>query len=324
LVTSAETERTVTVSPYGEGTGIAANHVGWNLVGIPYLSHYSGNGLNANYVNFFNGSTYDQYAKGAIGRNIYPFEAFFIQASAATTNTSLACLLANRQLVKSSVSQDESDQVQLNLQSATGVDRTNLIIDDTQSVDYVINQDLNKWLTTGTSKPQLYTLLNGESYAYNGLPYQAVQNLQLGYYVKNSGETTLSADLSQASGIEQLLLTDNLLGITTDLKRLDYRFNSDAGTVNNRFSLSAQRIATSTSISNEELDSPICTAKHLTLLINKLTGKTVISVYNTLGALITKKFSSNSSVEIALEKEGIYLVNLSCGNKSWVKKVIVK
>jgi len=52
LVTSAESSKTVTIDAYGEGTSTPANSVGWNLVGIPYLSKFAGNGVGATYLTF--------------------------------------------------------------------------------------------------------------------------------------------------------------------------------------------------------------------------------------------------------------------------------
>lgn len=158
LVTAVEAARTVPVGLYGEGTAPTSS-VGWNLVGVPYLSNFIGSGLGVNYLTFYNGYYYEQYAKASVS-NITPFTSFFIQASSGCT-TNLAFAFGSRQLVKNVVETDQSEQLQLNLITATGMDHTNLIIDEAQTPAYEINQDLSKWLTTGTDKPQVYTVLGG-------------------------------------------------------------------------------------------------------------------------------------------------------------------
>ena len=321
LVTAAESSTTVSVGLYGEGSAPASS-VGWNLVGVPYLSNFFGSGVGANYLTFYNGSTYDQYAKASVS-NITPFSAFFIQASTAGSTANLPFTLGSRQLVKSEILTDQSEQVQLNLTTATGTDHTNLIIDSVQSPAYEINQDLSKWISTGTDKPQVYTVLGGLNYAYNALPIESVQNLPLSVYTKQTGPATLSVDALQATSLNQLLLTDNSNGITTDLLTSNYNFTANAGTSNNRFLISAQRIATTSMQLNEsKSDDPKVSIVNGKLMISGVSSKTSIRVFNTLGRMISNRETTASTLEIPLPITGIYTVNLLIGVKSVVTKVI--
>ncbi|MEI7501748.1 MAG: autotransporter-associated beta strand repeat-containing protein, partial [Paludibacter sp.] len=93
LVTTAESavvDKTIPVVTYGEGfvdnkntlgNIVGENHKGWNLVGSPYLSKYDGSGIEANFLTFHNGLIFEPKLKTAIGRNINPFEAFFVQCN---------------------------------------------------------------------------------------------------------------------------------------------------------------------------------------------------------------------------------------------------
>lgn len=252
LVTSAESAKTVTVTAYGEGT-TTSNHVGWNLVGTPYLSKFAGSGVGANYLTFHNGTTYTQSAKALVS-NINPFDAFFVQANtvgANITGTDLAFAFGGRQLASSIVDVDLSDKIQLNFTSSTGTDNTNLIIDDSQSATYEINRDLEKWITTGTVYPQVYTQLSGINYVFNALPINNVSNLALGFYTKTSGTCTISANALQAPNINKLWLTDKLTAINTDLLTSNYSFNADAGTDNSRFIINIQNVPTGNLINND-------------------------------------------------------------------------
>lgn len=318
LVTVAESTKSVTVGTYGEGT-VAASSVGWNLVGSPYLSRFDGSGIGANYLTFFNGSSYTQVAKAAVGRYIYPFESFFIQASAAGTTTSLSFATGSRQLVSAAILDDTTDQFQLDFTNSTGVDHTNLIINDKYGAAYEINQDLEKWLTTGTSNPQVYSVLSGVKYAYNALPVSCVQDLPLGLYTQASGAVCLSAKTIQKSSISKLLLTDKIDGTITDLLVSDYKFTAMAGANSSRFTVSAQGVSTQNNLVDESLEPGLLTVSGK-LKLNNLSINSTISIYDTLGRLLVERCANKTSIEIPLAGTGVYVVHFETGGKKYVRK----
>jgi hypothetical protein len=325
LVTIAESAKTVTVGAYGEGTSTPANSVGWNLVGIPYLSKFAGGGVGAAYLTFYNGVTYTQSTNTGVS-SVNPFDAFFIQASTTgttPTTTNLAFTLASRQLVRSMVDVDSSERVQLNLTSETGTDNTNLIMDDTQSPAYEINRDLEKWLTTGTNVPQIYTQLDGINYAYNALPMTNVSNLPIGIYTKTAGVNTISANAAQALGLSKLLLTDNSTNpaTVTDLLTSGYSFTSIAGIDNSRFVLTAQRISTA-NVVETDTDGPKLSIVNSQLSINNLSASTTVRVYDAIGRMVASKSINNNSIEIQLSAKGIYTIQIESGVKNWTKKFV--
>ncbi|MEI7504940.1 MAG: MBG domain-containing protein, partial [Paludibacter sp.] len=195
-VLSAESDgRTVPVTAF-TGTAGGTNN-GWNLVGQPYMSNFNGNGkTTAAFMSFPDGNN-ATYTPISNGENYYitPMGAYFVQVGSGTTITFDKL---GRQGVKSTVAIDLSDRVQLNFASATGTDKTNLIMDNTQSTAYEIGQDFEKMIGTGTDKPQVYSMLGGINYAYNALPMSSVTNLPIGIYTKTAGSTTISVDATQA------------------------------------------------------------------------------------------------------------------------------
>jgi len=340
---SASTDKTIPVVTYGEGfvdnkntlgNIVGENHKGWNLVGSPYLSKYDGSGVEANYLTFHNGTTYVQKGKNTLdgsslsNRFINPFEAFFVQASTAGTGTELTFTTGGRQLAKSAVSVDLSDRVQLNFASATGVDNTNLIMDNNQSSAYQINQDLEKWITTDTSAPQVYTVLGGINYAFNALPMSSVSNLPVGIYTKTAGSTTISAIAKQAPSLSKLLLTDN--GVSpatiTDLLVSNYTFTATAGTNNSRFAITTQRITTDNNvIGNENGEAQISItpiAIGAKLIINNLANNTTVRVYDALGRMMINKNAIGNTLEIKLNARGVYTVHFQSGTIISTRKVI--
>jgi hypothetical protein len=337
LVTTAEstiTDRTVAVEVWGEGlidnkntagNTVADNHKGWNLVGIPYLSKFAGNGVgNVTYLTLpkSTGIGYDQSLKAEVGRDINPFEAFFIQASTATTTSNLSFATSSRQLVRSVVDTDLADRIQLNFTSISGTDKTNLIISEEHTPAYEINKDLEKWITTGTDNPQVYSLLDSVKYAYNALPLNSLQNLPLGFYTKTGGSTTISIKESQAVSLSKLILKDNITSASTDLLCSNYSFIASEGTDNSRFVLSAQRISTEINATEYETGFPTLVIRNRNLFINNLHERTWVRVFDATGRLIFNQINPNSSMEIKLQTQGMYTVQFEFGNKYYLKKIV--
>jgi hypothetical protein len=318
VVTSAEiAARPVAVKIWDATAG---THAGWNLVGQPFLSRFTGNQVTgASMVTIpdaITGKTYTQPAMSAASFD--PFSAYFIQAGA---DESLSFEIAGRSLAPAIVATDLSDRVQLNFTSATGVDYTNLIMDNDQIAGYQIGKDLEKWVGTGTDKPQIYTQLSGINYAFNALPMTDVQNLPVGIYTKTAGTTTISANAAKAPSLTKLLLLDKSNGTTTDLLSSNYSFIANAGTNNTRFVITAQRVPTENRINELNGDATISIADGRLVLIN-IVPSTVLRIYDTIGRLIVNKTMNSTDFKIKLNLKGIYTVQLQNGTKTSTRKVI--
>lgn len=322
----SETTRYVGVNAYGDGVTtnvlgntVGTNHKGWNLVGQPYLSKFTGAQIGANYVTLYDGTAYSTYANSDVA-TIDPFSSFFVQADATLASNSILYNTSGRQSVTSSVSNDSIDRVRLYFTTATGVDNTNLIIGDAQTSDYQIGQDMEKWITKSTSRPQFYSFLNGINYAFNALPIRNVQNLALGLYSNATTTATISSDAKGAPNLAELLLTDTSTGITTDLLKADYSFTADAGTNNSRFLISAKSIATANTIMNNEAVN--FSMHHDNLLITKIDANTKVAVFDAWGHLKVNLISTGNSIEIPLQLKGVYLVQLTDCLRTVVRKVV--
>lgn len=326
-IVASEGARSIPVVAHGSALSIAESHKGWNLVGQPYLSKYNGTGSNLNYMVLFEGgSYYSTYANTDV-TSLDPFTAYFVQAGTSLAGTGVTFALDNgagtnyRLLAPSSVGMNASNRVKINFTTPTGTDNANLILADSQNAVYQIGEDMEKWVTTGTDKPQIYTLLDGIKYAYNALPVADVQNLPLAIYTNTTGNSTISADGSMASGLSQLLLSDNFTGTTTDLLTSDYNFTASAGSNTTRFSISARGVATNSAISKPCADDPILSIVDGKLKLTNFKAETVVRVYDAMGHLVAQRLC-NSITEIALPKAGVYAVQLNCGTQNWIRKVV--
>ncbi|MEI7501675.1 MAG: T9SS type A sorting domain-containing protein [Paludibacter sp.] len=325
-IIESETQKSISVVAYGISANVGANNKGWNLVGQPYLSRYAGGSASVNYMLFptasNNGQTYDVAYKADGGRVIDPFISYFVQAG---DNSDIPFDLGGRQSAPASVKVNEYDRAIITLTTATGTDNTNLIMDDAQSADYQIGQDMEKWIGIGTAKPQIYTQLGSINYAFNSLPASSVVNLPLGVYSKGGGTSTISTDASMSPGITNIYLIDRVAGVTTDLKASTYTFVATAGTTTTRFAITVKRVPTENVVATENggptlLITPI--AIGVKLIINNLVGSTVVRVYDAIGRMFVSKTTGNESIEIVVPVTGVYTIQLQSGNKSWVRKVV--
>lgn len=322
IVASESKDRKI---PVLENAGsLGTNHNGWNLVGQPYLSKYAGaNATGVNYMTLTSDGlrNYTTYSKLVGGLpTLDPFGAYFLQVG---TPDSIPFTLGGRQSAPSAVATNLSEVVQLNMTTATGTDNTSLIMDNDQSAAYQIGQDMEKWIGTGTSVPQVYTVLGGINYAFNALPMSSVNNLPVGIYTQTAGSTTISVDATKASSLSKLLLTDNGVNpaTVTDLLTSNYTFTAAAGTNNNRFTITAQRIAT-TNVIEADVDAPKLSIINYQLSIENLSPNSTVRVYDALGRMVISKIATSNVMEIKLGARGIYTVQLQSGTTITTRKVI--
>ena len=321
VLEAESTDKNIAVAA-NKGAAANTNH-GWNLIGHPYMSKYNArsNGSAPDYMIMPNpdGKTYTQTSKGAgtLPTDLKPFAAYFVQVGAAGN---IGFGRNGRQNVPASVAAEVSENIRLNLTTATGADYTYLIMDNDQTTEYQIGEDMVKWLGTGTDVPQVYTLIGDVSYAFNALPMASVVNLPIGLYTKNAGASTISVNALQAPSLSKLLLTDKKENITTDLLVSDYSFNATAGSDNTRFVMSAQRISTGDQINL--IDAPSVISSNGKLIINELSPKTNIRIYDATGRLVISKVATERSIEIPLQVVGMYAVHIDAGIKNWTIKIV--
>lgn len=326
ILQSADASSLVPVTAYGVGTS-AANNTGWNLVGQPFLSSFNAQaGINAPYMVLHNGSSYVTYSSllNELPTNLLPFDAYFVQADAGLQTSGITFNAISRQNSRKSVVTNLSDIFKIELNTSTGTDKTFLILNDEQNVDYQVGQDMEKWLTTGIDVPQIYTTIDNISYAYNALPAENVQNLSLGLYNKTIGTNTITANAIQASSIEELILTDKLTGISTNLLASSYTFEATTETENNRFVLTIRRISTDNNLTKSGVNEPSISIINGKLKLNNLSAETTIKLYNAIGQTVFNNVVYSPSLEIPLKAVGMYTIHIESGTKKWSKKIINK
>lgn len=307
----------------GDGTYDAYSD-GWNLIGVPFFTKLSGADFPSGYKILLSdggaSKTYTvKYASDITTTPINPFISYYIQAGSTgniTFNTT------SRSLVPRKVSQTtDFDNVRIFYTSSTGEDYMNLELDDTQSTAYVIGRDFVKWFGTGTPKPQVYMTQGGYNLAVDAVDYTSAVNIPVTVYNLTAGNVTFKADVSYASTLETLILTDKTTGTNTNLLTSDYTYAAAAGTVSNRFILSAQRVATGTTVVSDDGIRIITSEGNLR--VENIPAGSNVKLFDMLGRLIKNENSNQNIVELIGLYKGIYIVQITINKKVKNHKVVL-
>ena len=124
------------------------------------------------------------------------------------------------------------------LENAEYSDRARLVVNEDAKMDYEINCDAGKFMSSNADVPQLYINDSGVLYAINERPLGSGV-IGMGAYFGKDGEYTLSLQENPNNNFS-VILTDRLTGCKTDLSVDDYTFNAPAGTCNNRFTITLE------------------------------------------------------------------------------------
>lgn len=284
ITSDASREIGVSVGNYGyddyESGSLAANNVGWNFVGNPYLTEYkAGTASPANdtlmivaqgYVQHIDPTTgvwdgtydwqasnkrfitvpydtqTDYHSEYVATYTIPAFSAFFIQTETEGTfymrgTRPQAAGVAPRYMQ----AQREKPEVHLDVllrgDNEAVEAKAGLIIHDKYEGGLKDFEDVEQWFVD-QNEQKTYTFASGTALAYNLTDEQTVQQpIPMGYIATVAGEHVYSiSESNDVSSLAHLWLTDNETGMTTDLLVRDYTFTTDAGRYDERFTITAE------------------------------------------------------------------------------------
>lgn len=292
----------------------------WNFVGNPHTSYFDMDDLGYNApITYWNGMSYEAVRPGDDNYVFKPFQAFFVQKPKDVNEMEFGAefrLTQTDSQKRSSANKAKRlakgininrQMVNLTLSDGTHTDKTRIVFNEDKTQRYELDCDAAKF-ESNTTIPQLYTLeANNVKFAINERPMGSVS---LGFEVQKAGDYTISAIRMDSP----MLLKDNLTDATVDLSTSDYRFTSEAGTFNGRFTLVPNRSTTGIADFAKNTGVSIISTEG-GINFSGVEGKHV-SIYSLNGVEIG---STQSSGTISLG-QGIYVVKLD--NTS--TKVMVK
>ena len=220
----------------------------WNFTGNPYLSYYDMNHMGYSAPITVWDSNLNNYVAIRPGDDDYhfsPYEAFFVQKPEGegnvmfssegqmTYNQSLQ-KQQEQQMARSMCTANEAPPtrqlINLVLQSNGMTDKTRVVFNEQQSLDYETSCDAAKFETSGVI--QLYTLDGKVRYAINERP-KGNGEVLMGYKAIESGKFTIEAQRMDIA----VSIKDNVTGTIHNFSEGAYTFTSEAGTFESRFTL---------------------------------------------------------------------------------------
>ena len=223
-----------------------AHNRSWNFIGNPYPCYYD-----TRFMDFeapitvwnMRNNTYEAYSPVDDSYILCPGEAFFVQRpiekgdivfskDGRQTNRDVRTVEATARRVA-----DASPRtiVNLSLSDGNNTDRTRIVLNNNASLQYEMNKDASKFMSTDATVPQLFTTSDGVNYAINERPF-ADGEVYLCAYIGTEGiyTITLANDMNDCN----IILEDKTANKRTALTNNNsYTFFAEVGTYTNRFVL---------------------------------------------------------------------------------------
>jgi hypothetical protein len=301
--------------PLNEYSSENAANKNWNLVGNPFPSYYDIRCLdytapithwNDNY------SRYEAVSPVDDAFLIKPYQAFFVQKpndlAAITFNT------AGRQTTTDLVqrapalrSSNERTLINLEINNSEFGDKARVVINPEAKLEYEMERDAAKFMSTDPAVPQLYSLDQSlTQYAINERPLDG-GIVPLGFYAGATDNYTIS--LANLPNNFSASLQDKYLDILTDLILTGYSFRSETGTFNDRFELYLNMEQGVTAIGSTLSSTvKIYTSGRQIIVESAQTGQ-IVSVYSVAGAKITETKITSDKTSIPVT-QGIYIIKM--------------
>lgn len=226
-----------------------AHNRSWNLIGNPYPCYYDTRFMDFNApITVWNirDNTYTAYSPSDDSYVLCPGEAFFVQRpvdngiinfakEGRQTNRSARAMEAPARAKASSQNTNNRVIVNVTISDGENTDRTRIVLNDNAAMDYEMDKDATKFMSSDISVPQIFTSNNGINYAINERPISdglASLNLHIGK------DGLYSISLPETVNGCIVRLEDKKEGkIVTLSADADYTFSAKSGDCTGRFLL---------------------------------------------------------------------------------------
>ena len=291
----------------------------WNFMGNPHTSYYDIQQTGYTQpVTIWNGTSYEAVRPGDDDYYLRPFEGFFVQKP---DNQNVMNFPADGRYTYNQVNNRQNnhapalrvkgvdtERMLINLEMTDGkyVDKTRVVYNEKASNSYEIACDASKFMSA-EKVPQFYSIDNQIRYAINERP---MGDVNIGYVAYSKGELTIVATRMD----QPVYLRDNVLKITHDLSQGGYTFSTEAGTFNERFTLTID--SSTTSIAKLRKDTGVSVLSEQGGISFLGTDGNVVEVYSVAGVCL----ASNVSDGFLALPIGTYIVKVG----QTTSKVIVR
>ncbi len=226
-----------------------AHNRSWNLIGNPYPSFYNSEDIeHEGVITVWNGDGYTAYSLVDDDYCLRPNEAFFVQCP--TNKSSMKFKAEGRshvyrnnsvdygalRVARQTVKPDNNRTLyNIALSNRQYTDKARLVLNENAKLDYELNCDASKFMSSKTSVPQLYIIEKGQRMSIDERPLSDGV-IALGVFCGTTDEYTISL-ATVGDNNEPIILVDNETGEETDLTHDVYRFKATTGTYDKRFTI---------------------------------------------------------------------------------------
>ncbi len=279
--------------------------------------------------NFASYTTLGGVASAAGGQipdgTIKPGQGFYVNSIEDETilfHNALRYDVKNSQFFRDSNSIVEKDIYRLNLTDSENSYNQILIGHDTKATNgFDIGIDGKIF---DTSKSMIYTVIDEEEYAINGLPeFNENEKVALGFKALQSGNYSIS--LENTEGVfntQTIYLKDNFNGNITDIKENPYSFHSEEGVYNSRFEVLYKVNTNDYSLNNDVVVYTSNNQLEINAFENKIDR---VTIYDITGKKIAERDFNSSLITfnsfIKQNQALLLIIKLENGNEV-TKKII--
>ena len=281
-----------------------AHNRSWNLIGNPYPCYYDTRFMQYDApitVWSTRNNTYTAYSPADDDYILLPGEAFFVQRP--VENGTVLFGKDGRQINRTvrNIELSRGDKagtlrtiVNLTLSDGSHSDRTRVVLNEQASLQYEMDKDAGKFMSTDATVPQIFTSFNGVDYAINERPMaegtvdislrigaDGLYTIALGNAVENcqvvledraenrqvvlsaEGEYVFSAKAGSCAGRFVLRFTNEATGIGT------WQSDNSSQADKQVYNLQGQRINSNFSIRNSQLSKGVYIQNGKKIMLNK-------------------------------------------------------
>ena len=185
----------------------------------------------------------------------------------------------------------------------------------------------DKFWSFYTEAPELYSVKDGKNYAinrYNSFSYDLVVSVAAKTGV-SATYTIQAMDITGFSLSNDVWLKDQKTGTITNLKQTpSYSFTGSPGDESNRFQLYFRSITGVQELSKADF-TVVTSEKSIIIRRNQANKPCTVPVFNVVGQLVSSsRMNGDDEIQIPVNQEGVYVVNVTSTGTSFSSKVVLR
>lgn len=274
--------------------------------------------------------------------HIAPLQGFFVRTRATGTYITIPDNAREHSDAPRFKSSEQIPLLRLTLSSAAARDEMVIRFDPEATYDFDGHLDAGKPFTHLKGRMRLYSVLRGENYSINSIPWPSQRTvIPVTLEIPATGTFKITRTQLHSTGDYRFILTDALTGRSTDMTTAsEYAFTATAGTIADRFTLTVIPAEIKAATVTEEVKPEIVTETSLriystpgricilpqgsdwdgvsgTVRIYDITGRTILASDN-------ERFNSGELNEYFPGNAGnLNIVEVTAGAKRYLEKVFL-